>query len=131
MHSLIELGVSVAPHERASPLLLSEGLLLAQQGHTTQSQAPDHSFEGPFTAVCGRGEQSEGVPAPLPPALSQLRVPTNPTTALLCSAPVAGLKEVRGLSCGVTAGDGSPWSELVAWAGLGCGQGGRRGGLSV
>lgn len=43
-------------------------------------------------------------------------------------APVARPKEVRGLPCvGVAAGDVSPGSGLQAWAGLGCGQGGRRG----
>lgn len=51
---LIELRVSVSPHEGAPPLLMSEGLQLAQEGHTSLFQAPHHAFQCAFTAVCGR-----------------------------------------------------------------------------
>lgn len=67
------------------------------------------------------GEGSRMRVCPSPPQLS-ISAP-NPSTA-----PVGRPKEVCGLPCvGVAAGDVSPWSGLQAWAGLGCGQGRRRG----
>lgn len=119
MHPLVELGVTVAPHERAPPLFVSEGLWLAQQGHPTLPQPPDHSFQRPVIVVCGRGKQGEGGPSQPQPSTSA----PAPSTA-----PVGRPKAVCGLPCmGLAAGGVSPRHGLPAWAGLGCGQGGRRG----
>lgn len=43
---------------------MGEGLWLAQEGHTTLPQPLYHFFQCPFTVVCERGEQDEGVPVP-------------------------------------------------------------------
>lgn len=59
MRSLIEMRVTVAPHERAPPLLMGQGLRLPQEGHTPLPQSLNHSFQHPVTAVCGSGMQDE------------------------------------------------------------------------
>lgn len=61
MHSLIEMWVSVAPHERTPPLFMGQGLWLAQERHSALPQPLDHSFQHPVTAVCGSRIQVENM----------------------------------------------------------------------
>lgn len=62
----------------------------------------------------------------MPVPAQALHLSSAPNTS---TVPVGRPKEVGGLPrVGVAAGDVSPWNELQAWAELGCGQGGRRGG---
>lgn len=78
---LIELGVSVAPHEGAPPLFMSEGLLLAQEGYATLLQSPHHAFQCTFTAVWWEVAQSRLSMCPVGPHPSSQ--PPNPVPHLL------------------------------------------------
>lgn len=59
MCTLIEMRVTVAPHERTPPLFMGQGLGLAQEGHPSLPQPLYHSFQGSVTAVCGIRMQDE------------------------------------------------------------------------
>lgn len=59
MHSLIEVRITVAPHERTPPLFMGQGLWLAQEGHSALPQSPYHSFQFSVTAVCGSRMRDE------------------------------------------------------------------------
>lgn len=56
---LIEMRVTVSPHERTPPLFMGQGLWLAQEGHASLPQPLYHSFQGSVTAICGIRTQDE------------------------------------------------------------------------